>query len=134
MGATLTPTVRFLLRFSTTPEAWLDRRLALTRSFAMAAIAGWLLGLGERAPHRILLDTTTGEAMHVGTQAILNQRVAPRLDAVDETTGAPHADAAAAPEPPFRLTREMVDAMGPGGVDGPFRNAAEVALRFLCGR
>ena len=34
---------------------------------------------------------------------------------------------------PFRLTRELVDALGPAGVDGPFRCAAEVCLQTAQG-
>ena len=114
---------RFVLRCSPSPEAWLVRRLHLTRSLATSSIAGWLLGLGERAPHRLMLEQATAEVLHVGTQAILMQR--PAAAAAAASTPA----ARAAPAPPFRLTRELVDALGPSGVDGPFRCAAEACLQ-----
>ena len=69
---------RFLLRSSPSADTWLARRTQLTRSLAAASMAGWLLGLGERAPHRLLLDHATAEVMHVGNQAILSQRPAAR--------------------------------------------------------
>ena len=136
---------RFLLEHSTTPEAWLSRRLALGRSLAASSVCGWLLGLGERAPHRLLLDQTTAEVMHVNTQAILLQRAAPSIAhaaaegaaAAGGADGAPPAarqlSALAPPPLPFRLTRELCDALGPAGVDGPFRCAAEVGLRVAHG-
>ena len=59
---------------SPSPEAWLARRVALARSLALGSVSGWLLGLGERRPHRLLLDATAskgGEAVHgVGEHAI----------------------------------------------------------------
>ena len=120
----------FLLRCSPSPEAWLVRRFHLSRSLATSSMAGWLLGLGERAPHRILLDQATAEAMHVGTQAILLQRPAEHAAA---TSGPVLSQVGAPPAPPFRLTRELVDALGPAGVDGPFRCAAEVCLQTAQG-
>ena len=115
---------RFLLKCSLSPGAWLARRLALTRSLATGAIAGWLMGLGEREPHRLLLDRVTAEAIPIGSQALLLQRY---VGSTVELAEAAYQQCR--PAPPFRLTRELVDALGPAGVDGPFRCAAEVALR-----
>ena len=86
--------------------------------------------MGERAPHRLLLDQTTAEIMHVGTQAILMQRSADSSDFIGTQTAATSASISPPPETPFRLTREVVDALGPAGVDGPFRCAAEITLRI----
>ena len=106
--------------------SWLRaHRYTLSRSLATSSIAGWLVGLGERSPHHILLDQTTAEVTHVGMQAILLQR--PAVDGA--LCGGPGVGGSALAAPPFRLTRELTDALGPTGVDGPFRCAAEAALR-----
>jgi ataxia telangiectasia mutated family protein len=123
---------RFLLRYSVSPEAWLARRVVLARSLATSSIAGWLIGLGDRAPHRLLLDKTTAEVMHVGTQAILQQRPYTETGEGGEdgtrAAGAAHGEPTA--QPPFRLTRELVDAIGGAvGIEGVFRCAAEATLR-----
>jgi len=97
--------------------------------FAPRVAAGWLLGLGERTPHRLLLDQTTAEIIHVGTQAILMQRSA-NSSGFTGTHAAATSASISPPQMPFRLTREMVDALGPAGVDGPFRSAAEITLRI----
>ena len=120
---------RVLQRTSPSPEAWLARRMHLTRSLATSSIVCWVLGLGERAPHRILLDHGTAEAVHVSTQAIFQQQ--PGLNAkVAQGTGAAFLQHGGVRQsPPFRLTREVVNVLGPTGVDGPFRCAAEICLR-----
>ena len=129
---------RYLLRHSTTTDAWLSRRLTFARSVATSSIAGWLVGLGERSPHRILLDQTTAEVMHIGLQAILLQQPASSkaelLSASEQipppSSASTYRKLGAQPEHgvPFRLTRELMDALGPAGVEGAFQRTAEVVL------
>jgi ataxia telangiectasia mutated family protein len=47
------------------PDAWYAARLAYTRSTAAISILGHVLGLGDRHGHNILLDTKTGEVVHI---------------------------------------------------------------------
>jgi ataxia telangiectasia mutated family protein len=47
------------------PDAWYACRLAYTRSTAAISILGHVLGLGDRHGHNILLDTKTGEIVHI---------------------------------------------------------------------
>ena len=131
--AALTPQLhRFLLGSSPSAGVWLARRAALTRSAAGASVGGWLLGLGERAPHRMLLDSATSELVHVHMQPLLLQRAA--CDGADcgaaQGGGGVSEGARAPPLMPFRLTRELVDAFGLGGVEGPFRASADATLRL----
>ncbi|KAJ2769955.1 Serine/threonine-protein kinase tel1, partial [Coemansia nantahalensis] len=46
-------------------QSWLERREAYTRSAAVASVAGWVLGVGDRHLHNILVDQTTAEVVHI---------------------------------------------------------------------
>ncbi len=180
--AALTPQLhRWLLGNSGSPQAWLARRASLARSAGACALGGWVLGLGERAPHRLLLDDASAEIIHIHMQPLLLQRAARAADddaaegdaakddgandgaaeggaANDDDDGAAQGGAARGGAAgggaagggqggqrggggdgarwaalPFRLTRELVDAFGPAGLEGPFRGAAEATLRLAQG-
>ena len=44
----------------------LERRLAYTRSCAASSMVGYILGLGDRHVHNILIDTYSAELIHIG--------------------------------------------------------------------
>jgi ataxia telangiectasia mutated family protein len=48
-----------------TPLSWFAMRLNYTRSVATTSIVGHILGLGDRHSSNILMDTGTGEAVHI---------------------------------------------------------------------
>ena len=52
---------RFFLEMFPAPSEWLARRTAYTRSVAVNSIVGFVVGLGDRHIHNILLDTHTAE-------------------------------------------------------------------------
>ena len=52
---------RFFLEMFPAPAEWLARRTAYTRSVAVNSIVGFVVGLGDRHIHNILLDTHTAE-------------------------------------------------------------------------
>ncbi|KAH8732219.1 hypothetical protein GQ44DRAFT_602205 [Phaeosphaeriaceae sp. PMI808] len=97
------------------PEAWFAARLRYTRSCAVMSIVGHVLGLGDRHGENVLLEQGNGGTFHVDFNCLFDKGLTfqkPELV-------------------PFRLTHNMVDAMGPQGVEGPFRKAAELTYSLL---
>ncbi|KAJ1932722.1 serine/threonine-protein kinase M1 [Linderina macrospora] len=98
------------------PERWLMSRAAFTRTAAVMSIVGYILGLGDRHCSNILLDTRSGEVVHVDFDCLFDKgKKLPVPEIV-----------------PFRLTQNMVDAMGITGYEGTFRKTCEITLRLLC--
>lgn len=55
------------------PSEWVARRTAYTRSTAAASIVGYVLGIGDRHSHNILIDTVTAEAVHIDFGIVFEQ-------------------------------------------------------------
>jgi ataxia telangiectasia mutated family protein len=97
------------------PDEWFVRRTAYTRSTAAVSILGHILGLGDRHGHNILLDTSTGEAVHIDLGVAFEMgRILPVPELV-----------------PFRLTRDIIDGMGITKTEGVFRRCCEFTLDAL---
>lgn len=79
------------------------------------SMVGYILGLGDRHGENILLDSTNGDVIHVDFNCLFNQ--GERFE-IPEVV-------------PFRLTQNMVHAMGPLGVEGMFRKCCEITLKVL---
>lgn len=47
------------------PGSWWTSQQAFTASAAVGSMLGWLLGLGDRHLDNLLLDTDTGELLHI---------------------------------------------------------------------
>ena len=97
------------------PDEWFYKRLNYSRSTAAISILGHVLGLGDRHQHNILLDTNTGEVVHIDLGVAFE---AGRILPVPEVV-------------PFRLTRDLVDGMGISGVEGVFRRCCNFTLEAL---
>lgn len=99
----------------TTPHNWYQARSSFIRTTAVMSMVGYILGLGDRHGENILLDSTTGDIIHVDFNCLFNR-----------------GDLFEFPElVPFRLTHNMVLAMGPLGVEGMFRKCCEITLKVL---
>lgn len=109
------PVMRFFMEYFVDPDEWFTRRLAYTRSTAAISMLGHVLGLGDRHGHNILLDTKTGEAVHIDLGVAFE---AGRILPVPELV-------------PFRLTRDVVDGMGITKTEGVFRRCCEFTLDAL---
>lgn len=97
------------------PDDWFAKRTAYTRTTAAVSILGHVLGLGDRHGHNILLDSKSGEAVHIDLGVAFEMgRVLPVPELV-----------------PFRLTRDIVDGMGITKTEGVFRRCCEFTLDAL---
>ncbi|KAF7692277.1 serine/threonine-protein kinase ATR isoform X2 [Silurus meridionalis] len=105
----------WFLRTFPDPISWYNSRSAYCRSTAVMSMVGYILGLGDRHGENILFDSQTGECVHVDFNCLFNK---------GETFDVPEVV-------PFRLTQNMVHAMGPMGTEGLFRQACEVTLRLM---
>jgi serine-protein kinase ATM len=110
------PVMRFFFtEYFLDPDDWFYKRLNYSRSTAAISILGHVLGLGDRHGHNILLDTNTGEVVHIDLGVAFEAgRVLPVPEVV-----------------PFRLTRDLVDGMGISGVEGVFRRCCNFTLEAL---
>ncbi|KAA6417036.1 MAG: serine threonine- kinase ATR-like, partial [Trebouxia sp. A1-2] len=104
----------FLARFPE-PATWHNARLGFTRTTAVWSMVGHIVGLGDRHGENILLDATTGDAVHVDFAFLFDRGL---TLAIPEMV-------------PFRLTQNLVDAFGVSGYEGAFRRACEVTLQVL---
>lgn len=97
------------------PDTWFAARIRYARSAAVMSMVGHVLGLGDRHGENILLQEGTGGVFHVDFNCLFDKGLTfekPELV-------------------PFRLTHNMVDAMGAYGYEGPFRKSAELTLGLL---
>ncbi|KAL7276740.1 serine/threonine-protein kinase M1 [Rhizina undulata] len=97
------------------PSAWFASRLAFSRTCAVMSMVGYVLGLGDRHGENILFDETSGDTLHVDFNCLFDK---------GQTFDKPE-------KVPFRLTHNMVDALGVAGYEGVFRRTCEVAVRVL---
>lgn len=97
------------------PSAWFKARSAYARTAAVMSMVGFVLGLGDRHGDNILFDAGSGDTVHVDLNCLFEKGTTFEI-----------------PERvPFRLTHNMVDALGVAGVEGAFRRTAEIALGIL---
>lgn len=97
------------------PASWFVARLKYTRSCAVMSMVGTILGLGDRHGENILFEEGNGGTFHVDFNCLFDKGL---------TFAQPE-------RVPFRLTQNMVDAMGVYGYEGPFRKSSELTLKLL---
>ncbi|KAI9495515.1 hypothetical protein BDB00DRAFT_927415 [Zychaea mexicana] len=94
---------------------WLQKSTSLSRSLAVMSVIGYIIGLGDRHLDNILIDYRSGEVIHIDYNVCFEKG---RQLRVPELV-------------PFRLTQNMLHALGVTGTDGIFRIAAEETMRVL---
>jgi serine/threonine-protein kinase ATR len=111
------PTVLYewFLRTFPEPNSWYNARTNYTRTAAVMSICGYVMGLGDRHCENILMASSNGDCIHVDFNCLFNK---------GESLGVPEIV-------PFRLTHNMVEAMGPIGYEGIYRKVCEVSLGVL---
>ncbi|KAG1752448.1 uncharacterized protein EDB91DRAFT_1243215 [Suillus paluster] len=97
------------------PSVWLASRLNYGRTLAVMSMVGFILGLGDRHCENILLDTITGDVVHVDFSCLFEK---------GKTLETPE-------RVPFRLTQNLVDGLGVTGIEGVFRVACEITMQLL---
>lgn len=97
------------------PNSWYNARLNYVRTAAVMSVCGYILGLGDRHCENITIASSNGDCIHVDFNCLFNK---------GEALGVPEIV-------PFRLTHNMIDAMGPLGYEGVFRKICEVSLKVL---
>ncbi|PHH78594.1 hypothetical protein CDD82_2953 [Ophiocordyceps australis] len=97
------------------PAAWFAARLRYTRSCAVMSMVGTILGLGDRHGENVNMEEGSGGVFHVDFNCLFDK---------GKTFAKPE-------RVPFRLTQNMVAAMGVYGYEGPFRKACELTLGIL---
>lgn len=103
------------LREFSHPSTWYSARSSFVRTLAVMSIVGFMLGLGDRHGENILLDSTCGDVVHVDFNCLFNK--GEKFDWPEKV--------------PFRLTHNLVNAMGPTGVEGVFRHSCEITTRVM---
>ncbi|KAG6812100.1 hypothetical protein H0H92_004400 [Tricholoma furcatifolium] len=97
------------------PTAWLTSRMAYARTAAVMSMVGFIIGLGDRHGENILLDSITGDVVHVDFNCLFEKGKS--LETPERV--------------PFRLTQNLIDGLGVTGVEGVFRIACEVTMQLL---
>lgn len=98
------------------PFEYCKQRKAFTNSFSITSIATYILGLGDRHPHNILLDRHTQELINIDLNLIFDQG---KALAISEKV-------------PFRMTRNMQQGIIAAG-EHSYDKAMERFLRALKG-
>lgn len=105
----------FFLEYSSTCQEWYDKRRLYIHSAAVSSMVGYIVGLGDRHCQNIMIDHQSGELIQIDLNMILELGKSLRI-----------------PERvPFRLTRDIVDAMGPFGLQAPFMANSVRAMSVL---
>ncbi|OIR58142.1 MAG: atypical/PIKK/ATR protein kinase [Amphiamblys sp. WSBS2006] len=99
------------------PDAggWYQARARYIQTTAVMSMVGHIVGLGDRHTENILYDTETAETVHVDFSCLFERgKKLPVPEVV-----------------PFRLTQNMVHAMGVAGYEGVFRKTCEKTLAVI---
>lgn len=97
------------------PSTWFAARLRYTRTCAVMSMVGTILGLGDRHGENVNIEEGNGGIFHVDFNCLFDKGL---------TFAKPE-------RVPFRLTHNMVSAMGIYGYEGPFRKSSELTLSIL---
>ncbi len=90
---------RFFLNSFPDPVRWMSARRAYANTCAVWSMVGHVVGLGDRHGENILIDTTTGDVVHVDFSCLFDKGL--ELDTPEVV--------------PFRLTQNVVDGLGIAG-------------------
>lgn len=105
----------FFLEHFDNPGIWFERRMAYAHSLATTSMIGYILGIGDRHISNILIDKNTAELVHIDFGIAFEQgKCLPTPELI-----------------PFRLSRDLISALGTSGVEGVFRKSCEKTMDVL---
>ncbi|KAJ8905529.1 hypothetical protein NDN08_002036 [Rhodosorus marinus] len=105
----------FFVRKYRDPSTWLEARRRFTRSVAVWSMTGYIVGLGDRHGENITIEMSTGTCVHVDFACMFDKGLTLKVPELV----------------PFRLTRNLIDAMGIHAPEGAFRRVSEMSLACL---
>ncbi|OHT11954.1 hypothetical protein TRFO_18322 [Tritrichomonas foetus] len=101
---------------ASTSSVWLKNNTNFVTSTALMSIAGYIIGLGDRHPNNILLQSNNGKVAHIDFEdcfeITMNRKIYPE-------------------KVPFRLTRMISNALDGATPFGTFRRTCEDVLSLL---
>ena len=97
-------------------SAWIDRIQRFTTAYAVMAMAGYIIGLGDRHPSNIMIQRETGSVVHID--------FGETFDKARYRTRYPE-------YVPFRLTKMIVNAIEGGVTNGFFREMCEKTMHVF---
>jgi FKBP12-rapamycin complex-associated protein len=97
-------------------ESWVRQIFNFSKTSAVMSIVGYIIGLGDRHPDNLMIQRLSGKVVHIdfGDCFEVTQKRVTLQERI-----------------PFRLTRMMVKAFGPCGVNGSFRAVSELTVRTV---
>jgi ataxia telangiectasia mutated family protein len=123
----------FFTEMRNDPVGWHTMRLKYARSVAVGSMVGHLVGLGDRHCSNIMINTKTGEILHIDLGIAFDQvRLGKAVNSSElKLCIAQGGDLNIPERVPFRLTADMIDGLGSFGVEGVFKRCCEQTLRLL---
>ncbi|CAO3641409.1 unnamed protein product [Cunninghamella echinulata] len=97
------------------PSQWYTSRSRYIKTLAVMSIVGYVIGLGDRHAENLLFDSTTGDTVHVDVNMLFDRGQSLTVPEIV----------------PFRLTNNLIDAMGVTKTDGMFHRACVLTLLVL---
>ncbi|KAH3767690.1 Serine/threonine-protein kinase SMG1 [Pelomyxa schiedti] len=98
----------------TTASEWWSKLCTYARSTAVMSVIGYIIGLGDRHLDNILVDFQSGELVHIDYNVCFEKGIKLRVPEMV----------------PFRMTQNMVNALGFTELDGTFSESC----RYVLGR
>ncbi|KAJ9077216.1 hypothetical protein DSO57_1018908 [Entomophthora muscae] len=106
---------KWFLKIFPHPVKWFAARATFAHSLAVMSMVGFVVGLGDRHGENILLDKGTGSVVHVDFSSLFEVSIDLKVPELV----------------PFRLTSNMIHALGVTGYEGTFRKSCEVTMKIL---
>lgn len=114
------------------PTAWLSSRLSYAHTTAVMSMVGYVLGLGDRHGENILFDSTNGDCVHVDFNCLFNRVLVYFLKCSCNGCACLQGETLEVAEVvPFRLTHNMIQALGATGYEGAFRKSCEITMKLI---